>query len=52
VEHIELVVVADDMPVEVDYIVGRLIVFGRLLGCHHTSSSLLHLLQVVWYRPI
>jgi hypothetical protein len=47
VEHIELVVVADDMLVEVGCIVVLLIVFGRLLGCHHTSSSLLHLLQEV-----
>lgn len=46
-EYVGLVVVVDSVLAEVGYIVVWLIVFGRLPGCHHTSSWLLHLLREV-----
>ena len=50
-EHVELVVVADNMLAEVGCIEVQIIVFGRLLEFLHTSNLPLHLLLEVWYWP-
>ena len=47
VECVGLVVVVGSMLAEVGYIVAQIIVFGKSLEYHRTSSSLLHLLRVV-----
>ena len=46
-ECVGLVVVVDSMLAEVGYIVAQIIVFGKSLEYHRTSSWLLHLLQEV-----
>lgn len=46
-ECVGSVVVVDSMFAEVGYTVAQIIVFGKLLEYHRTSSSLLHLLQEV-----